>query len=803
MTDIELTLNELTLEDKVRLVSGASAWRTHPIESAGVPVLKVSDGPNGVRGDGGVTAASFPVGICLASTWNSVLIEQLGKAIAEEAKSKNVQVVLGPTINIHRTPLGGRDFECYSEDPYLSGILAASFTDGLQKEGVGACVKHFVCNDSEFERHTISVEIDERTLREIYLRPFEIAIKRSRPWTLMASYNRINGVYACSHDHLVNEVLKGEWEYEGLVMSDWFAAKETIPNAVGGLDLEMPGPARVWGEELQSAVESGSVSASCLDDKVRRLLRVLDWSGRFENPDEIPEQSLDRPQHRSVAYQTAVEGMVLIKNESILPLDVTSVRKLALIGPNSFDFRIMGGGSSSLKPHYISTPYDALIEKLPDTEIVTSVGCRTHKYIPEPDRRYLSPTEESSERGLNCIFYRGEIGSEIVGQRVIAQSTVRLAGLGSKATSVLMEGYYTPSEDGDYEFGLLSTGRARMYVDGELLIDNWRDTEPGEAFFTQGTTERRAIHQLSEGESVEIKIEFETSSMSDMAAVRYGILPGQSADYMAEAVQVAADADAVLLLVGTNDDWETEGNDRAMLELPGRQDELIREILKVNPRTVVINNSGSPIAMSWIDEAKAVIQSWFAGQEYGNALVDLVLGKVNPSGKLPITFPKRLQDTPAYTSYPGEFGKVSYGEGLFVGYRWYDARDIDPLLAFGHGLSYTDFEFSDLSVEGLNKSGGEISFKLSNTGGFRGQEVAQVYIEPIDGTVARPIRELRAFSKIDLEAGEQKQISISLDSDAFAHWDVSRGSWVVDPGVYRIHVGASSRDLRLVGEVTL
>ncbi|MBP17506.1 MAG: glycosyl hydrolase [Gammaproteobacteria bacterium] len=801
-TDLDAILEKMALAEKVMIVSGASAWRTHPVESVGIPVLKVSDGPNGVRGDGGVSAASFPVGICLASTWNAELIEQLGKAVAEEAKSKDVQVVLGPTINIHRTPLAGRDFECYSEDPFLSGILAAAFTTGVQKEGVGACVKHFVCNDSEFERHTISTEVDERTLREIYLRPFEIAIKRSRPWTVMASYNRINGVYACSHDYLVNQVLKGEWQYDGLVISDWFAAKETVANALGGLDLEMPGPTRVWGDALLEAVNEGTVPVTTVDDKVRRLLRVIDRSGRFENPDEQAEQALDKPDHKKIAYQAAAEGMVLLKNAGILPLP--NIGRLAVIGPNTHDFRIMGGGSSSLKPHYIATPLDALTGKVSGIEVTTAVGCRTHKYVPAPDRRWLSPDGESSERGLRCRFYAEEIGSELVEERVIAPSTIRAGRIAAdiSAKSMLITGFLTPEESGEHEFGLLSTGRARLYLDEQLIVDNWQQPEVGVAFFGQGTTERRGVADLVANQPRAIKVEFESTESSDQRIVRYGVLPPQPEDSIGDAVGIAAEADTVLLLVGTSDDWETEGNDREMLELPGEQNELIRRVISANPNTVVVNNSGSPVAMPWIDEAPAVIQSWFAGQEFGNALVDILLGHVNPSGKLPITFPKRLQDTPAFTNYPGESGKVHYGEGVFVGYRWYDTRDIDPLLAFGHGLSYTSFEYKELST-GEYDSGLDIFFKITNTGDRDGKETAQVYIEPLDSPVARPTRELKAFVKIDIKAKEQQMVSVHIDREGFAHWDVTTSGWVVTPGRYLVHVGSSSRDLRLVKEVDI
>ncbi len=798
---VDEKLKLLSLAEKVKLVSGESMWRTFSVEQAGIPILKVSDGPNGVRGDGGKAAACFPVGICMASTWNMALIEQVGSDIADEAKSKDVQVVLGPTINIHRTPLAGRNFECYSEDPYLSGLLASAFTVGVQDKGVGACLKHFVCNDSEFERHTISVEVDERTLREIYLRPFELAIKKSQPWTVMAAYNRINGIYACSHHYLINEVLKSEWGFEGLVISDWFAAKETVENAKGGLDLEMPGPSIAWGKSLLESIRAGELDEGVVDDKVSRLLKVLEWSGRFDQPDEKNEIARDQPQHRDTAYQAAAEGMVLLKNTGLLPLQAKQISKIALIGPNTHSFRIMGGGSSAVRPHYVSSPMEALAERLPQTELVSLPGCLTHKFIPEPPRRWLSPAagDADSVNGLLGRFYADTQREELVLERAIGASTVHAR---DDIRAVVLEGRVLCETAGVHTFGLLSTGKARLYIDGELLIDNWRHVSPGDAFFSQGSAEQRAQLEMQTGQSVGLKIEYEVDPDKNFKAVRYGILGPQPADGIKDAVDLARDADAVLLMVGTNDDWETEGNDRLSLALPGDQDELISKVLEANPNTVVVNNSGSPISMPWLDDAPAVIQTWFAGQEFGCALADILLGEVNPSGKLPITFPTRLEDTPAFTNYPGEFGKVHYGEGLYVGYRWYSSRGIQPLFCFGHGLSYTSFEYSSLSIVEQTVDGSvTIEFDLLNSGERSGQEIVQVYLQALQSSVAKPKLQLASFAKVSLQPGEKQRLRRVLEAESFAHWDVEKGCWQWDAAVYSVHVGASSMDLRLVADL--
>ena len=797
-------LEQLTLDQKVALVTGASLWRTNPIPELGIPVLKVSDGPNGVRGDGGASAASFPVGICMGATWNPDLIKTLGVAIAEEAKTKDVQVVLGPTINLHRTPLGGRNFECYAEDPILSGELAAAFTEGVQSQGVGACLKHFVCNDSEFERHTISVEVDEQTLREVYLLPFQIAIEQSSPWTIMSAYNRVNGVYACSHDELLNQVLKKEWGFEGLVISDWFAAKETLENALGGLDLEMPGPSKVWGDALREAVTDDLVPVSVLDDKVRRLLRVLQWSGRFDAPTEVPERSVDIAEHRAVAYQTAVEGMVLLKNEGVLPLARSSIQKLAVIGPNVRHFRVMGGGSSSLKPHYISAPLAALHERYPGMDVSAQTGCPTFKYIPEPERDLLTPAVEADEtfddaaRGLRVQFYADFERTQLIRQRIISQSTVHASLLAGAATAMTLDGEYLCATAGDYTFGLLSTGRARMWVDDDAIIDNWTSPEPGEAFFMQGSSEVRATRFFEAGQRVRVFIEYEVSTDTMFKGLRYGILEPQFLDPISEAVTLASASDACILMVGTNDDWETEGNDRETLCLPGAQDELIAKVLAVNPNTVVVNNSGAPISMPWVDQAPAILQCWFPGQEFGRALMDLLFGEVSPSGRLPLTFPKRIEDVPAYAHYPGNNGQVRYEEGLNIGYRGFFAGKTEPLFAFGHGLSYTEFEYSEVHAE-LNAAEAVVFVTLSvtNTGMVTGQEVVQAYLCFPDSLVNRPAISLAGFTKVTIAPGSVARVTLSLPLARFKYWDTSSKTFELEAGACTIEVGSSARDLKL------
>jgi len=798
--NLESTLEQLTLEEKIRLVSGASLWRTHAIPEKGIPVLKVSDGPNGVRGDGGQASVSYPVGIALGASWNPDLIERVGAAIAQDAKDKDVQVVLGPTINLQRTPIGGRNFECYSEDPLLSGELARAFTKGVQSERVGACLKHFVCNDTEFERQTVSSTVDAQTLREVYLKPFEIAL-REKPWTIMAAYNRINGIYACSHKNLLVDILKTEWGFEGLVMSDWWAAKETVPNALGGLDLEMPGPTTVWGDALLEAVQKGVVAEDVIDDKVRRLLTVLDWSGRFEAPEEKPEQVSCSQQSVQAAYEAAVEGMVLLKNEDVLPLAQSSLQRVALIGPNLREYRIMGGGSSSLKPESLSEPMAALAAAAPHIEWTTAIGCKTHKYLPGPERSLLRPLVSEGadgqhiKQGLRATFYDEK--GEVVLDRVMAQNVIAASFIESRTHRVTLEGQFLPNLDGDHFFGLLSTGFAKMWIDGELLIDNATSRESGEAFFMQGSTERHASIACRVGVAVAIRIEYEADPdpEKNFRAFRYGILPPEQMDPVEEAVSVASEADAVLIFAGTNDDWETEGHDREVMELPGRQDELIQRVCEINPNTVVLLNSGSPTAMPWLAEARAVLQIWFPGQSMGRALADILFGHVSPSGRLPQTFPKTLSDAPAMADYPGENGVMRYGEGINVGHRAYIQHGVEPLFAFGHGLTYAAFDYGAPSLV-KTEAGLSVELEVRHCGVVPAQETIQIYARFGDEPWPKPAQVLVGFRKVLIEPGASVTVRVPLEGSMFHAWDEARAAWQPITQPATLMVGASATDIR-------
>jgi beta-glucosidase len=805
MSRIENLLQQMTIEEKISMLAGADLWHSVAVPRLGIPQFRVTDGPNGARGTLGSLspqAVCTPVGIALGATWNPELMEQVGKVLADELKAKGAHILLAPTVNIHRTPIAGRNFECYSEDPFLSGIIAAAYINGIQSQGVGACIKHFVANDQEFERNSMSSDVDERPLREIYLEPFRLAIRAAKPWAVMSAYNRVNGIYACQNDHTLKEILKGEWGFDGIVMSDWFGTYDEAAPA-GGLDLEMPGPAR-WmaAEVVKKAIENGSLTESGLDDKVRRLLGVLEKAGAFENATLQPEKGEDRPEHRAVMREAAREAIVLLKNKAVLPLE--NIKSIAVIGPNAAHAQILGGGSSSVNPHYAVSPLAGIQNRAGQAvKVETAPGCFIWKNLPAPAPETLRTPDGNP--GLRMSIFDG---TEFAGEPVLVMDTTTVqhgwwgGGIPNVASqsnfSVRMEGFFSPRESGRHTLSLNSTGWCRLYLDDKLVVDHWEDADMG----LQKTTEI----ELEGGKPYELKVEYYWKGAPNWRSLMLGHLPPQAADPMAEAVELARRSDAAVVVVGLNHEWESEGFDRVDMKLPGQQDELVRRVAAVNPKTIVVLNAGSALEMPWANEVAAIVQLWYNGQEQGNALADVLFGDVNPSGKLPITFPVRLQDNPAYINYPGENGHVRYGEGIFVGYRYYDKKELEPLFPFGHGLSYTTFDYSNLKLSAEKLTEAEtltVSVDVKNTGAVAGKEVAQVYVRDVQSTVARPEKELKAFQKVFLTPGETQTVTFTLDREAFWYFDTAKNAFVVEPGNFEILVGASSRDIRLKAAVEI
>jgi beta-glucosidase len=825
---IEKLLSELTVEEKASIVSGSDMWRTPPVERLGIPQLKVSDGPVGVRGGtlgGEVQAASFPCGIALGATWNVELIGEVGRALGQECKTKGAQVLLGPTVNLHRHPLGGRHFECYSEDPVLSAEIGVAWIRGVQAEGVGACVKHYVCNDSEFERHSISSEIAERPLRELYLLPFEHAVKRAQTWSLMGSYNRVNGPFACEHELLLKGVLKGEWAWDGAVISDWYAVQDGPASARNGLDLEMPGPARHWGKNgatLAAAVRGGEVPEAALDEAVRRMLRLSLRTGAFANAGqpEAAERAEDRPEHRAIARRAAVESIVLVKNAGgALPLAggaAKPIRRLAVIGPNARHTSYQGGGSARVSPHYEVSALAGIEAraKAAGVEVVFAPGCTRHKRVPAPVGEWLKPARGEGT-GLTVEFWNGlePSGTPAAERRGRA---LDFSWFGPFAKSVdhrefcaRLSGTFTPPESGLWTLSLTVAGRARLLLDGKVVVNGWEDWVKGDSFYNMGSAEMRAQVELEGGRTYDVQVDYARIETRFLAGLRVGMMPPVPADAQPRAVELARGCDAAVVVVGTDWDWETEGVDRKTLDLPGPQSELIDAVAAANPRTIVALNVGSPHAMPWLDRVAAALYVWFGGQEAGNALADVLFGDADPGGRLPTTVPRRLADTPAYLNYPGEHGKVHYGEGVFGGHRSYDARGVEPLFPFGFGLSYTRFALDEPTVR-VDEDAGEsgdvrvhVALDVTNTGARAGQEVVQLYVADPAASVARPPCELRAFAKVSLAPGARRRVEWTLGPEAFAFWDPIARKWTAEAGEYELRIGRSSRDLPIRARLAL
>jgi beta-glucosidase len=804
MTDIENLISKMTLDEKISLLAGADLWKTVAIERLGIPSFKVTDGPNGSRGTmGNLGAASVctPVGIALGATWNTELVQEVGEILGDELKMKEAQILLAPTVNIHRSPIAGRNFECYSEDPYLSGEMATAYINGIQAKGVGTCIKHYVCNDQEFERNSMSSEVEERPLRELYLEPFRKAIKNSKPWSIMSGYNRIRGTYAAENDYTLNDILRTEWNFDGPVISDWYGTY-TDATPAGGLDLEMPGPAR-WmaAEKVKTAIDSGKMSPAQLDNKVRRLLGIIDKAGLFEHPAQPQERGQDRPEHREAIRRAAGEAIVLLKNENAI-LPIKPAKSIAVIGENARWSQILGGGSSSVTPHYVISPLEGIRSRAPQgTTVGYAPGCFIHRSLPAPDPDTL--TSNDGQAGLLVeIFDSLDFSS----QPVFTQQNNRpqfgwfsdsVPNVNQSKFAVRVTGFFTPKESGQHTLSLGTVGRGRLFVDGQEAIDNWTEPAP----YGQKTT----TMALLAGQKYAIRIDYNWEGNPMWRSLSFGHLPPHSADMMLEAVELARHSDIVVVVAGLTAEWESEGFDRVDMKLPGQQDELIARVSAANPNTIVVLNAGSPLEMPWIEQVKAVVQLWYNSQEQGNALADILFGDVNPSGKLPITFPRRLQDNPSYLNFPGENGKVFYGEGLFVGYRYYDKKETKPLFPFGHGLSYTSFAYTQLKInsEFTLQAGLDVSITITNTGKLEGKEIVQLYVTDLRSSLVRPIKELKAFKKISLQPGEEKNVSFHLDQEAFWFYNPAVKNWVTEPGEFDILVGSSSQDIRLTSRTML
>ncbi|KAF2435798.1 hypothetical protein EJ08DRAFT_289581 [Tothia fuscella] len=713
---------------------------------------------------------------------------------------------------MHRSPLGGRNFESFSEDPFLTGKLAAAYIRGVQSERVAATLKHFIANEQETHRMTIDSIVEERPLREIYLKPFEIAVRECSPWAVMSSYNLINGIHADVNEFILKRILRDEWKYDGAVISDWTALTNAsgIESIRAGCDLEMPGPAKWRGSRALEAVASGQISRKEIEKAAGNVLYLVDRTKGLDGPAETPERANENDEMNQLIRQAGVEGITLLKNERhVLPIE--QAKRIAVIGPNAKRTIAGGGGSAKVNPYYTISPLDG-IEAAFGGEVVYAQGCENPKWLPLASK-YCETA--SGEQGVIVEFYKGD---RFKGNPISIQHkrTTDLYLWDSAPKNVLPDYSFKvktiikPFTSGIHTLGFSSVGPGRLFVNGQLFIDNWNWTEEGEAMFDDSEDVLRSTY-LEAGVAVNILIE-STSEVRPVSKIplvgehgyggcRIGYQEEIKVDLQAQAVEAAKDADVAVVIIGLDNEWESEGYDRQHMDLPkdGSQNRLVSAVLAANPNTVVVNQSGSPVAMPWADEVPAILQAWYQGQEAGNALADVIFGKQSPSGKLPTTFPKRLEDNPTYHNWPGENLKVVYGEGIYIGYRHYERMKLDTLFPFGHGLTYTHFSYGEPRISGKVLAESDtliVTVTITNEGDVDAAEIVQMYIRDVKSRLPRPEKELQGFAKVHLRAGESREVDLEVSKYSVGYYDTSLQAWIAEEGRFDILIGASSVDIR-------
>ena len=801
---IEGLLRQMTLDEKVALLGGdASGFNGCGVDRLGIPPIRMSDGPIGVRGSGPATA--FPAPLNMAASWDPELEFRYGVALGEETTAKGKTCLLGPCVDIGRFPLGGRNFESFGEDPFLASRMAVGVIRGIQSRNVIATVKHYACNDQEWERNNYDVQVDERTLREIHLPVFEAAVNEAGVKAVMTAYNLVNGAHCSENRHLVTDVLKNDWGFQGIVMSDWVSVYSADQAANNGLDVEMPHP--VWFKDrLLAAIKDGRVSPAVIDDKVRRHLRVRLQAGLFERPSPQPDESvIHSDAHKALAVEMARDSIVLLKNERLLPLAAGKIKTIALIGPSARTARTGGGGSSQVQPWETVSPQDGLAAMVGDRiQIEYTEGSHIDTFTPVPIPSELLQTPDGKSHGLLGEYFGNPL---FEGQPAFTRvdPAISFAYSGDQSPdpriaatnySIRWTGRFAAPETRKYRFTVTSDDGSRLFINGELKIDNWGN---------HGEKTLSCEMPMDAGKTYDLKVEYYQGAGDAVMAFGWrdpaDRTPEPSID---EAVRIARKADVAIVCVGNTAALESEGEDVADFKMAGDQDELVEAVTKANPNTIVVVYGGVPVLMkNWLPDAKAVIAALYPGQEGGTALAQILFGAANPSGKLPFSYIQERSQSPAFARYQATDLKVPYAEGVFVGYRYYDKNHVEPLFPFGYGLSYTTFEYRNLKIEKSGAQACVVNVEVKNTGPVTGAEVVQLYVAPKNASVERPIKELKAFAKIMLQPGETRTVSIPLGPRAFQFFHPITKQWTLEPGAFEILVGASSRDVQLKGEVKM
>jgi beta-glucosidase len=788
---VEQALGKLDLDAKARILAGQDMWTLPAVPEIGLRSIVMSDGPIGVRGlkwTADDPSIALPSPTALAATWDPALARRVGNLLAQEARRKGVHVLLAPTVNLHRSPLGGRHFECYSEDPLLTGRIAAGYVTGVQEGGVAVTVKHFVANDSETERMTANVLVGQRTLRELYLAPFEYVVTKAGPFGIMAAYNSVNGPTMTEHAELQNGVLRGEWGFDGFIVSDWTAARDTVRAALGGLDVAMPGPRTVYGEALAAAVRAGELDEQVVDEHARRVLTLAHRVGALEGspaPATLPETD-----GQALAREVAARSFTLLRNDDVLPFAPGA--GVALIGGAAKEARVMGGGSAQVFPAHAVSPYEGL----------TAAGV-TVTYA-----RGADPSEKLNPASFPLRAVCRAADGRVLGELPVPDGSIQWLGETPDGIpyedlhSVELVGVYTPEVGGAHQFSAEGAGRFRLTVGGRVRFDDMviPDSDDPIALFLAPPQNGFDV-ELAAGEPVEISLRHDVPRSQALTFPFVGFTlghrePSPEPDaMMEEAVRAAERADVAVVVVATTKEVESEGFDRTTLKLPGRQDELVSRVAAANPRTVVVVNAGSPVEMPWRDEVAAVLLTWFPGQEAGHALADVLLGREEPGGRLPTTWPAVLDDCPVAGVTPSE-GELVYEEGVFIGYRAWDRAGRAPAFAFGSGVGYTTWTY-----ESATYSGGTLTVRLRNTGDRPGREVVQAYLAPDGPDASRPARWLAGFAVAEAGPGENAEVRVEIPRRAAEIW--TDDGWSLVSGGYLLQIGHALDDMRLSVAITV
>lgn len=794
-TKVNQLLSQLTFEEKVKLMSGTKDEMHIPgIERLKIPELKFSDGPVGVRVWGRSTA--YPAGAMLAATWDVEAAREMGRTLGRDCKARGVHVLLGPGVDLYRVAQCGRNFEYFGEDPYLSARITTSWIQGLQKEGVAASVKHYAANDQEILRDSVNTIVSERRLHEICFPPFKAAVQEANSWTVMAAYNKINGEWCTANKYLLTDVLRNQWGFKGILMSDWGAVHECLKPITAGTDLEMGKGVYYTVANIKKYMQEGKITQDQIDEHVRRILRMTVAMGFMDHPQEEKSIPLDDASSAAAAIKIAREGLVLLRNHGdFLPLSREKAKNIVVLGPNACP-AVTGGGGSSQTDSFTSVSLLDAIKTVAGpgtkvTHIPTWMGPNPTSNAGYACKGFFEARPEDGQRGARAEFFAS---TDLSGTPVVTRTDATINyrwgdwhpvdQITAKTFSVRWTGKIKFDQTDDYVFSCCTDG-AKVTLDGKVLFDNWS---------TPGIQSSALTQHMEKDVTHDLIVEYHHLSGSSAMQLAWGKASQRlTAD---EQKQIAA-ADAVVLAAGFNPWLETEGSDRTY-DLPGEQVELIRNVSHLNPHTIVVLNGGGNVGMSrWIDHVAGVFHAWYPGQNGNTAVAEAIFGDLNPSGKLPDTFEEKFEDSPAYGNYPGDSangGTVKYAEGIYVGYRWFDKKNVTPRFPFGYGLSYTTFAMDNIKIDSPD-SNPRVSVTVTNTGQRKGTSVVQLYVRPIDSQIDRPVQELKGFQRVELNPGESKVAVFDLNADSFATYDEKKHGWISPSGAYEVAIGSSSRDI--------